>query len=486
MSTPPTAEHQRLAESKSREADWRLWGPYVADRAWGTVREDYSADGDAWRYFPHEHARSRAYRWNEDAIGGFCNRMQNVCLGVAMWNEKDRMLKERLFGVTGPEGNHGEDVKEVYFYVDGTPTHSYQRMLYKYPQVAYPYDELVRENQARGYGDPEFEIEEALADAFSEGRYFDVAIEYAKAGQEDILCRITATNRSDESAPLHLLPHLWYRNTWSWGYHPNRPKPTLEDATTTTDSASGIIRVKGNHHHLGERWWSVQAPGADVLFTDNETNFADLFGQENESPYVKDAFHRAIVDGEKGAVNPDGRGTKAAAHVRATVAPGESLTVCVRYSPQRSDAPFADFDVVFEQRIEEADAFYAHLQKPDLTDDERSVQRQAFAGLTWTKQFYHYSPKLWLDGDPAFPPPPPSRKRGRNSEWTHLYALDVLSMPDTWEYPWFAAWDLAFHMIPMALIDPGVVQTPAPACCCASGTSTPTVSFPPTSGPLAT
>ncbi|OZC04090.1 MGH1-like glycoside hydrolase domain-containing protein [Rubricoccus marinus] len=452
MPRPDTAEHQRLATSEAREADWKNWGPYVADRAWGTVREDYSASGDAWDYFPHEHAHSRAYRWNEDAIAGFCNRMQNVCLGVAMWNEQDAILKERFFGVSGPQGNHGEDVKEHYFYVDGTPTHSYMRMHYAYPQVAYPYEQLVRENLARGYHDPEYELTDAIGDALAEGRYFDVGIEYAKAGENDILCRITATNRAPQAAPLHLLPHVWYRNTWSWGYD-DRPKPTLRDAS----GARGLLRVHGEHRHLGDRWWSVRASGAEsaaLMFTENETNRERLFGSPSLSPYVKDAFHRAIVDGEADAVNPERRGTKAAAHIHATVAPGESLVVEVRYAPEDHADPFADFDATFRTRIHEADAFYDALQAPGLSDDERNVQRQAFAGLLWSKQFYHYSPKLWLDGDPAFPPPPEARRHGRNHDWTHLYNLDVLSMPDKWEYPWYAAWDLAFHMIPMALLDP--------------------------------
>ena len=454
---PDTAEHRRLADSQARRADWKNWGPYVADRAWGTVREDYSPDGEAWDYFPHEHARSRTYRWNEDGIAGFCNRFQNACIGLALWNGEDPMLKERFFGVTGPQGNHGEDVKEVYHYLDGTPTHSYMRMTYAYPQVAYPYEGLVEESRRRGYHDPEYEVIDALADAFADGRFWDVSVEYAKAGEDDILCRITATNRAPEAAEIHLLPHVWYRNTWSWGYHPDRPKPTLRDATREGDA--GLWRVRGEHHHLGTRWWFVEASGAEsceLLFTENETNAETLFGQPNASPYVKDAFHRAIVGGEAGAVNPERTGTKVAAHVRARVAPGEAFTVRVRYAPEASGdgAPFADFEGTFETRLAEADAFYGALHREGLSADERLVQRQALAGLLWTKQFYHYSVKLWLEGDPASPPPPEARKHGRNHDWEHLYNLSVVSMPDKWEYPWYAAWDLAFHMIPLVLVDP--------------------------------
>ncbi|MEP0545979.1 MAG: glucosidase [Rhodothermales bacterium] len=448
MPLPDTAEHRRLADSEARRADWKNWGPYVSDRAWGTVREDYSPHGEAWEYLPHDHARSRAYRWNEDALGGFCNRFQNVCLGVALWNERDAILKERLYGLTGNEGNHGEDVKEYYFYLDGTPTHSYMRMLYKYPQVAFPYGELIAENRRRGRDDPEFELIDALRDTFEAGRYFDVDVEYAKVDEEDILCRIVATNRGPEAAPIHLLPHLWYRNTWSW--ESGRSKPTLRDASTKS-----AVAVRGAHRHLGERWWYVEADGGadvDLLFTENETNAERLFGLGNPSPYVKDGIHEAIVGGRSEAVNPEGEGTKVAAHARAVVAPGASFEVRVRYTNKKQRRPFAGFEKTFKQRIDEADAFHATLQTPVLSEDERRVQRQAFAGILWTKQFYHYSVELWLKGDPAQPAPPDSRTR--NADWGHLYNLDVLSMPDKWEYPWFAAWDLAFHMIPTAMVDP--------------------------------
>lgn len=474
-----SAEHQRLADSQARRADWKRWGPYVSERAWGTVREDYSADGNAWSYFPHEHARSRAYRWNEDGLAGFCNRFQNVCLAVALWNERDPFLKERLFGLTGHQGNHGEDVKEYYYYLDGTPTHSYMKMLYRYPQVAYPYELLVEENGRRGYHDPEFELIDALRDAFEQGRYFDVLIEYAKADQEDILCRITAINRGPEPAPIHILPHLWFRNTWSWGY--GRPKPELRALN------KGTVYLK--ERHLGERWWYVTAGKQEVwqeskrigeegesrergkesegkrerigergqgklLFTENETNTERLFGVPNASPYVKDGINDAVVNGRVERVNPEGRGTKVAAHFQALVPPGEALVVWTRFVDRPLEQPFADFEAVFRQRIAEANEFYAAIQPAHLTKDQRRVQRQAFAGLLWNKQFYHYSIELWLDGDPAGPKPPEVRREGRNADWQHLYNLDVLSMPDKWEYPWYAAWDLAFHMVPMALLDP--------------------------------
>ncbi len=445
-----TAEHQRLADSEARRADWKHWGPYVSDRAWGTVREDYSATGEAWEYLPHDHARSRAYRWNEDGLGGFCNRFQNVCLAVALWNERDAILKERLFGLTGNEGNHGEDVKEYYFYLDATPTHSYGKMLYKYPQVAFPYARLVEENRRRGRHEPEFELIDALGDVFAENRYFDVFIEYAKADEEDILCRITAVNRGPEAAALHVLPHLWFRNRWSWGYDAARPE--LQALAEGNGAA-----VHARDKHLGERWWYVSVEGADpppVLFTENETNNERLFGVANGSPYVKDGIDEAVVHGRMDRVNPAQTGTKAAAHARAVIPPGETFTVQVRFANAPLPEPFADFDAVFDQRIEEADAFYASIQNPNLTEDERRVQRQAFAGLMWSKQFYHFSIELWLDGDPATPPPPEARKHGRNHDWAHLHNMDVVSMPDKWEYPWYAAWDLAFHMLPVAMIDP--------------------------------
>ena len=459
MSNPPTAEHQRLADSAARRADWKNWGPYVSDRAWGTVREDYSASGDAWNYFPYDHAHSRAFRWNEDGLGGFCNRFQNICLAVALWNEQDATLKERLFGLSGPEGNHGEDVKEYYFYLDGTPTHAYMRMLYKYPQVAFPYERLRRENKVRNREQREFELIEALADEFRRQRYFDIFIEYAKADQEDILCRITAINRGPEAAPIHILPHIWYRNTWSWGHSSERPElVALNESSIYT-----------RHRHLGERWWYVAASPllgpAPLLFTENDTNIDRLFGVPNESPYVKDGINNAVILGAGGhdlldCVNPAQRGSKAAAHFFTRLGPGQQATVLVRFSPAPLDAPFAEAvgsasaEEIFTRRKAEADEFYAYLQPPGLSDDERLVQRQAFAGLLWSKQFYHYGVELWLNGDPSGISPPAARREGRNIGWKHLYNLDVISMPDKWEYPWYAAWDLAFHMLPTALIDP--------------------------------
>ena len=447
----PTTEHKRLLDSRDREADWKNWGPYVSDRAWGTVREDYSPEGTAWEYFPHDHARSRAYRWNEDGIAGFCNRFQNICLGVAFWNEEDPILKERFYGLTGNEGNHGEDVKEYYYYLDSTPTHSYCKMLYKYPQVAYPYGKLVEENRALNRFDPEYELFDALEDAFRDNKYFDIFIEYAKVEEEDILCQITAVNRADEEAPLHILPHIWFRNTWSWGY--DRQKPLLQ----TMPSVQNMGVIKGTDRHLGERWWYVRCEEntyGTLMVTENDTHYERIFGVSSATPYTKDSINDTIVNGEKGRLNPKGTGTKAAYAMRKVIPAGGSWKVQLRFRPEPHRTPFKDFNQVFKKRIKEADAFYASIHASHLSEDERLVQRQAFAGLLWTKQFYHYSVELWLDGDPANPEPPPGRKQGRNSEWEHLYNLDVISMPDKWEYPWYAAWDLAFHMIPVAMIDP--------------------------------
>ena len=446
-----TAEYHRLLASEQRTADWKKWGPYLSDRAWGTVREDYSPHGTAWEFFPHDHARSRVYRWNEDGLAGLCNRFQNICLALAFWNEQDPIIKERLFGLTGNEGNHGEDVKEYYYYLDSTPTHSYMKMLYKYPQVAYPYGRLLHENQQRGRNDPEFELIEALRDAWQEDRYFDIFIEYAKAGQEDILCRITAHNRGLDPAPLHILPHLWYRNTWSWGY--GRPRPRLRALDHNT--------VHTDHRHIGERWWWVNQEGAPsetiadlLLFTENESNNQRLWGVPNDSPYVKDSINDYIIHQRHDAINPAKEGSKVAAHFQATVQPGDAFTVQLRFSDQNHDRPFADFDDLMQMRLLEADEFYEAVHHPHMTAEAKMIQRQAFAGLLWSKQFYHYGIELWLDGDPDQPKPPESRRNGRNADWTHLYNLDILSMPDKWEYPWYAAWDLAFHTLPIAQIDP--------------------------------
>jgi hypothetical protein len=430
----------------ARVTDWKNWGPYLAERAWGTVREDYSENGDAWNYLPHDHARSRAYRWNEDGLAGFCNRFQNICLSIAVWNERDPILKERLYGLTNDEGNHGEDVKEYYYYLDGLPTHAYMRTLYKYPQVEYPYALLLEENRRRSRADGEFELIDALGDAFAAGRYFDVFVEYAKEAPDDILCRITAFNRGPEPSPLHVLPQIWYRNTWSWGYGTERP--------VLWAAERGLVR--GRHRHLGERFWYVddRTRVPTFLFTENDTNRARLFGVPNEGPFVKDAFHEAIVLGREHAVNPQNRGSKAAAHCCALVAPGEALTVRTRFAGRALESPFGDFDSIVERRLVEADEFFAAIQPAALGTDLKTVHRQACAGLLWTKQFYHYSVELWLDGDPAGPAPPGERRQSRNAGWKHIYNLDVLSVPDKWEYPWFAAWDTAFHCIVLARLDP--------------------------------
>ncbi|TWT88211.1 Mannosyl oligosaccharide glucosidase [Pseudobythopirellula maris] len=445
--SPPlhdTVEHRRLRDSKQRKADWKHWGPYVADRAWGTVREDYSPDGEAWDYFRHDHARSRAYRWNEDGLAGVCNRYQNAAMALAVWNEKDEILKERLFGLSGPEGNHGEDVKEYYYYLDSTPSHSYMRMLYRYPQAAYPYAELVDASRGRSKLKPEHELIDQLRDCFAEKRYFDVVVEYAKATPEDLLCRITVTNHGPEAAPIHVLPHIWFRNTWSWGYDAARPML----------KASGDRRIEVKERHLGKRHWAVDASSVELMFTENETNRRIHAGDPNASPYSKDSIHAAVVEGDRDRLNPARRGTKAAAHCRFELAPGESQVMRTRFSPSMGEAPFADFDKVFSRRQGEADDFYDAIQGPVASEDDRRVQRQAYAGLLWTKQFYHFSTDLWLAGDPSQPPVAEERKKGRNSDWPHAYHLDVISMPDKWEYPWFAAWDLAFHTLPLAQIDP--------------------------------
>jgi hypothetical protein len=421
----------------------------VSDRAWGTVREDYSPDGSAWEYFSHDQARSRAYRWNEDGLAGFCDRDQHLCLAVALWNERDPILKERLFGLSNKEGNHGEDVKEYYFHLDNTPTHSYARMLYKYPQVAFPYADLVATNAGRGADQPEYELYDALGDAFRGQRYFDVFIEYAKAGPEDILCRIEAVNRGPAEAPIHVLPHLWYRNTWSWD---GGVRPAIEAA------APGAARTR--HAALGERWWYVRAgegESATLLFTDNETDYERLFGTPNPTRYVKSGIHEAIVEGRADRAGAE-RGSKAAAHLSAVVAPGGSFVVQVRLAPGPVGRPFAAFEPTVARRRREADEFYAAIHAPHLTGDERLVQRQAFAGLLWSKQFYHFDVHRWLAGDPGQPPPPAGRRQGRNREWAHLQNADVLLMPDKWEYPWYASWDLAFHTVVMAALDPAFAK----------------------------
>jgi mannosylglycerate hydrolase MGH1-like protein len=448
-----TAEEQRLQASVEREVHWKRWGPYLSARQWGTVREDYSAGGDAWNYFPHDHARSRVYRWGEDGIGGICDRRQHICFAIALWNEKDPILKERFFGLTNSEGNHGEDVKEYYYYLDATPTSSYLKFLYKYPHAAYPYDLLVRENQRRTRLDPEYELIDT--EIFRENRYFDVFVEYAKATAEDILIRITAWNRGPEPARLHLLPTIWFRNRWSWGDYDDRPD------VHRIDAPAGTALVELSEFHYGKRWLLMEGT-PELLFTENETNMELLYQQPSRTPYVKDAFHRYVVNGEQTAVNPAMMGTKAAAHYSAEIAPGKSWASHLRLLDRNpaSDPPPAQeffgpaFDAIFDQRLKEADEFYERRIHVGMTDDPRLVQRQAFAGLLWGKQSYHYDVSRWLKGDPTQPTPDPARYQGRNHEWTYLYNSDVISMPDKWEYPWYAAWDLAFHCVAMALVDP--------------------------------
>jgi hypothetical protein len=443
---PPNPERERLQQHDAGTGHWKRWGPYLSERAWGTVREDYSADGDAWNYFPHDHARSRAYRWNEDGLGGFCDDHQHICLAVALWNEKDPILKERMFGLTNMQGNHGEDVKEYYFFLDGTPTHSYMKMLYKYPQIAYPYDELVRVNGERSQLEPEFELFDALHDTFTANRYFDVFVEYAKASAEDLLCRITAINRGPDAAPLHLLPHVWYRNTWTWQTAGQRP----------VIRAAGPGAASTTHPALGDRWWYVRTADhqpVELLFTENDTNQQRLWSVPNAVSWVKDGINDAVVHDLADRVNRQ-EGSKLAGHAHAVVAAGAALTVEVRFSPQALQDPFADFDAILSSRSAEADAFYDGVQPAILSTDERLVQRQALAGLLWSKQYYHFDVYRWLRGDPTEPTPPEARWHGRNRNWKELHNADVILMPDTWEYPWYASWDLAFHCVALAHIDP--------------------------------
>ena len=440
-----TAESRRLRESAERRAPWKRWGPYVSERAWGTVREDYSADGDVWRYFPFEHARSRAYRWNEDGLAGICDRLQHICVAVSLWNERDPILKERLFGVTGLQGNHGEDVKEYYFYLDSTPTHSYLKWLYKYPHAAFPYAQLLEENARRGRDVPEFELLDT--GVFDGDRYFDVFVEYAKASPDDILIRITVENRGPEPAALHVLPTVWFRNRWSWDHMPGRP------SLCRSAAPPGAQAVAIDESTYGRRYLYGQGTPA-LLFTENDTNTERVFGSPNATPFVKDGIDDFVVHGRAGAVNPAETGTKCAAHYRETIDAGGRMVLQLRLTDTVQEAPFGPgFAAVFRDRIAEADEFYAGVIPADRSDDARAVMRQAFAGLLWSKQYYHYDVRIWLDGDPAQPPPPPERRGGRNHDWRQLNNADVISMPDKWEYPWYAAWDLAFHTIPMALVD---------------------------------
>ncbi|MEL6158226.1 MAG: glucosidase [Cyanobacteria bacterium J06627_32] len=491
-SSAPTPEQLRLQEDKNKQINWKKWGPYLSERQWGTVREDYSPEGNAWDYFPHDQARSRAYRWGEDGILGICDDQQQLCFALSMWNTQDPILKERFFGLTGNEGNHGEDVKEYYFYLDSTPTHSYMKALYKYPQLEFPYQQLVEENRARDRTEPEYELMDT--GIFEGDRYFDVQVEYAKASANDVLIQISITNRSPETAPLHLLPTLWFRNTWSWD--DGAIRPSIKVAASDLE----LSTLKTHHPDLGNYWLYCQTPApvtfqpsgstssADVadstgssksqwvplesqetpfgkpnfsapnglLFTDNETNKERLFEVESASRFVKDAFHRYIIDGETAAINPAQSGTKSAIHHSLTLAPGETQTLRLRLSNNDTlDDPLGkDFQDIFQQRLEEADKFYHQLSPFVHTDDQRNVQRQAFAGMMWGKQYYLYDVHTWLKGDPNTIDPPPERKKGRNKHWHHLDSQDILSMPDTWEYPWFAAWDTAFHCIPLSMVDP--------------------------------
>ena len=440
-----TQEEIRLAESSAKTKHWKRWGPYLSERAWGTVREDYSAYGTAWEYLPHDHARSRAYRWNEDGLAGICDRRQFTCFSVALWNERDPILKERLFGLTGNEGNHGEDVKEYYFYLASTPTHSYMKYLYKYPQSAFPYDHLVAENGRRGKTQPEYELLDT--GVFNEDRYFDVFVEYAKADVEDILIKITVANRGPEVANLRLLPTVWFRNLWSW--KAGEPRPEMHMAKVTPNP---VITL--NHPQVDSHWLHCEG-SPELLFTENDTNAQRIFGIANPTPYVKDGINNYVVHGAQDAVNPHRTGTKAAADYRLTIGPGESAVVRLRLAPSdlHGKNAFDGFDKTFALRQREADDFYATVVPQDLSPDAQNVMRQGLAGMLWSKQFYHYVVKDWLEGDPACPPPPPERLKGRNHEWTHLYNADVISMPDKWEYPWYAAWDLAFHCVPLALVD---------------------------------
>ena len=462
--SPSDPESRRLAEDTARLKNWKRFGTYLADRQWGTVREDYSEDGTCWESFPHDHARSRSYRWGEDGLLGFSDRQGRLCFGLGLWNGQDPILKERLFGLTGPEGNHGEDVKELYYFLDATPTHSYCKALYKYPQRAFPYADLVHENRRRGKDVLEYELVDT--GIFAENRYFDVFVEYAKASPDDLLIKITVANRGPEAAPLHLVPMLWFRNVWSWGRHDEgygeRPRLRREgDAVRVEHPALGAYRLRaagmsgsadGQNGAVGPQW----------LFTENESNSLRLWGVANPTPYVKDAFDDYVVHGRHDKVNPAGEGSKTGALYQLNVPAGGEIVVRLRLSDEASAAKgdsagnvdgFADFEKIVAARKSEADRFY-EARSPGLDAQDRQIVRQGYAGLLWSKQFFHYDVGAWLQGDPGQPTPPARRRTGRNAEWRHLYNRDVLSMPDKWEYPWFAAWDLAFHMIPFARIDP--------------------------------
>ncbi len=434
-----TKEQRRLNEARETGIPWKKWGPYLSERQWGTVREDYSEDGNAWDYFSHDQSRSRAYRWGEDGLAGISDDKQLLCFTVSLWNGKDPILKERLFGLTNSEGNHGEDVKEYYFYLDSTPTHSYMKYLYKYPQQEFPYRDLVESNRKRSRA--EFEYELLDTGVFDADRYFDVFVEYAKADPEDILIRITVHNRGPEKAELHLLPTLWFRNTWSW--NPGSEKPSLRQIADAT--------VLASHAQLGDRTLSCEGP-PELLFTENESNAARLWGQPNSSSYVKDAFHEYLIS-SRDAVNPDKTGTKAAAHYILKIPAGGSQVVRLRLSKQTSADPFADFDQTFSVRLSEANEFYDRITPASLSEDERRVHRQALAGMLWSKQYYYFDLDKWLEEHHAHPLIGTDHRNTRNTEWFHMLNSDIISMPDKWEYPWYAAWDLAFHTIALSLVD---------------------------------
>ncbi|TYQ23388.1 glucosidase [Pseudanabaena sp. UWO311] len=432
-------EQARLVETRSGKP-WKQWGSYLSERQWGTVREDYSPTGEAWDYFSHDQSRSRAYRWGEDGIAGISDDHQLLCFAIAFWNGRDPIIKERLFGLTGSEGNHGEDVKEYYFYLDNTPTHSYMKYLYKYPQSAFPYEQLVNGNKHRGRQERELELLDT--GVFDSDRYFDLVVEYAKNSPQDITIQISITNHAPDSQTIHLLPSLWFRNTWAWD---NSKKPSLKAHSSDIITAS--------HEQLGQMW--LYCPESkELLFTENETNYQRLFGTGNSSQYVKDGINDYIVDG-KASVNPQQQGTKASAHYELAIAAGDTKVVRLRLSDIAPDVLVLGTEAdIIATRLREANEFYQHISPFAMSDDMRNVQRQAFAGMLWSKQYYNYLVKPWLEGDPATPTPPSDRLNGRNAKWFHLESEDILSMPDKWEYPWFAAWDLAFHTIPIAMIDP--------------------------------
>ncbi len=434
------SEQLRLIEDRDHKKKWRKFGPYVTERQWGTVREDYSPYGNAWEYVSHDAARSKAFRWGEEGIGGISDDHQLLNFAVAFWNKKDPIIKERIFGLTGKEGNHAEDCKEHYYYLDSTPTHSYMKMLYKYPQSEFPYNDLVQENRRRGKLDPEYELIDT--GVFNHNKYFDVFIEYAKADTDDILIQITVHNRGADESSLHVLPHIWYRNTWAWGYDHYKPEMYLDD--------KGYIQIihrdLGNYYLMGEG----QCP---AWFCENETNTARLYNSPQQGTF-KDGINDYLVHGKKGAINTIPKGTKASFNYELTIPGGTSKTIRLRMSPEFFSEPFKEFDQIFKERLKEADQFFADMQKNITDEDKKEIQRQAIAGLMWSKQFFYYDVSQWLKGDPAQPPPPGERKHGRNREWMHLNNADIISMPDKWEYPWYAAWDLAFHMIPIAMVDP--------------------------------